>query len=42
MWLLGIALLLTMACTVAEGPEDFPKQRCTASTIFAGALPQGF
>ena len=32
MWLLGIALLLTMACTVAEGPEDFPKQRHTPST----------
>lgn len=25
--LLGVALLLMMACTVAEGPEDFPKQR---------------
>ena len=27
--LLGVALLLMTACTVAEGPEGFPKQRHT-------------
>ena len=30
--LLGVALLLMMACTVSEGPQDFPKRRHTTPT----------
>ena len=37
--LLGVALLLMMACTVAEGPEDFPKQRHTTPTSVPTSSP---